>query len=268
MKQLNIKKKEKDTTQSCLKEKKVAIVNKLETSSCTTVSQDKRADKDGRTDSKAIKAETTKEMKVGKEVKKENQPTFDIFGDSPTQPAKEEETVIPTFMAVQGINEENTKDPIKTETCEIPIPIVKSEPSSPELCHSTSLTSFSVLNQPVISDSLQDTASQSHPDELRTSNEQPNTVASMVTVKREVQLPSDSDDDFNVDMMLDNLDYVKSECTEGSVVSIKQEVDEEGKNESSAVGAKSKTQVKRVTWNIQEPEGPQPEKSASSKCCC
>ena len=30
---------------------------------------------------------------------------------------------------------------------------------------------------------------------------------------------------------------------------------------------KSKSQGKRVTWNIEVPEGPQPEKSASSKCC-
>lgn len=103
------------------------------------------------------------------------------------------------------------------------------------------------------------------------SAEPPDTAEVTVSIKQEVQ-PSDSDDDFSVDVMLDSLDNVKSEHPEGNDPSFKHENEvEEWKNDgdqvSARVVAKSKTQVKRVTWNIQEPEGPQPEKSASSKCC-
>lgn len=264
-KQLKSKKKEKDPlepTRSSFKEEKVATVNKQETPSCTVASQVKNKGIKVRTDSQATTAEMENETKVKKEIKKEKQPSLDMFGESPiTKPVKEEETVIHTFIVVQGIDEKNQEDPIKTETREIPI--IKSEPSSPELCHLSPPTSFFKLTTPVAADSLQDMVSQSHP-MLKTSDEQPNTVGLTVPVKQEGQLPSDSDDDFNVDMMLDNLDYVKSECTEGGGASVKQEMEEEeGKNELTVVGAKSKTQVKRVTWNIQEPEGPQPGKSAS-----
>lgn len=148
------------------------------------------------------------------------------------------------------------------------MPIIKTEPSSPEVSLSPSVTSFSTLTTSVTENSLEDTESQAQPVSVA-SPEQPNTVGLTVPVKQEVHILSDSDDDFNVDMMLDNLDYVKSEHTEGLATSVKQEkvVDEE-KNEPTVAGTKSKTPVKRVTWNIQEPEGPQPEKSASSKCFC
>ena len=152
---------------------------------------------------------------------------------------------------------------VKTETCEIKI---KSEPSSPNVCH---LSSSSTLTAPVTEAAHQDAASPG----LMTSEEQPSAAGLTLSVKQEVLQPSDSDDDFNVDVMLDNLDYVKSECMGGGDGFVKQEKeDEEGKKEgeqvSAVAGAKSKAPVKRVTWNIQEPEGPQPEKSASSKCCC
>ncbi|XP_044049075.1 PHD and RING finger domain-containing protein 1 isoform X3 [Siniperca chuatsi] len=267
------KKKEKDITRSSLKEEKVATVNK-QTPFCTAASKFKKEGKDLKADSQAITAEIMKEMKVGKEIKKEKQRSLDMFEDSPiTKPIKKEETDIHALMVVKGIDEEvNNEDPIKTETCKIKtetceITIIKSEPSSPELCHLPPVTSITTLTTPVTADSHQETVSQSQP-VLMASAEQPNTVGLTLLVKQEVQQPSDSDDDFNVDVMLDNLDYVKSEPTEGSGLSVKQEKEvEEGKAEgeqvSTVVGAKSKTQVKRVTWNIQEPEGPQPEKSAS-----
>ncbi|XP_070762837.1 PHD and RING finger domain-containing protein 1 [Enoplosus armatus] len=291
-KQSQDKKKEKEITRSSLKEEKVATVNKPETPSCTTASKVKKEGKDLKADSQATTAEIVKEMKFGKEIKKEKQPSLDMFEDSPiTKSIKKEDTDIHALMAVKGMDQEgNEEDPIKTcviktetceiktetceiktETCEIKtqtlITMIKSEPSSPELCHFPPDTSFSTLTSPVAADSLQDTVSQSPPVSMA-SAEQPNTVGLTVPVKQEVQQPSDSDDDFNVDVMLDNLDYVKSEHAEGSGASVKQEKGvEEGKTEgeqlSTVVGVKSKTQVKRVTWNIQEPEGPQPEKSAS-----
>lgn len=270
---LQDKKKEKGVTPSSLKEEKVATLKKPETVSCTTTVKVKKESKDLRIDSQSTTTEMAKDMKVEKEIKKEK-PSFDMFEDYPiTKPIKKEETDIHALVVVKGIDEErNKEDPIKTETCKIiktetcDIPIIKSEPSSPL----PPVTSFSTLITPT-ADSLQNTDSQSNPVSMA-SAEQPNTVGMTVPVKQEVRHPSDSDDDFNVDVMLDNLDYVKSEPSEGSGAAVKQEKDvEEGKNEgeqvSAVVGAKSKTQVKRVTWNIQEPEGPQPEKSASSKCC-
>ncbi|XP_022609961.1 PHD and RING finger domain-containing protein 1 [Seriola dumerili] len=265
-KQLQDKKKEKDITQSSIKEEKISKGNKQELPSCTSTSKIKKECQDSGADSKATTAEVTKEIKISKEIKKEKGPSFDMFEDFPiTKSIKKEEMDTSTLTEIQGVDEEGIKENlIKTEACEITI---KSEPSSPELCHLPPVTSFSTLTTSVTADSHQDAVSQSYPG-LKTSTEQPNTTGLTVSVKQEVQQPSDSDDDFNVDVMLDNLDYVKSEHTEASGAFVKQEKEvEEVKNEGeqvlAVVGAKSKTQVKRVTWNIQEPEGPQPEKSAS-----
>ncbi|XP_037623037.1 PHD and RING finger domain-containing protein 1 isoform X1 [Sebastes umbrosus] len=290
-KQVEGKKKEKAIARSSLKDKKAATVNKQKIPSSTDTSKDKKKGKDLKADEQATKAEMTEEVKVGKEIKKEKQTSLDMFEDSfsLTKPIKKEETDICALMVTKSIDEEGNKEEpikterfevkterfeIKTETCEVStetcvFPVIKSEPSSPESCHLSPATSFSTLTTPVTAHGLQDTVSQSQP-EAMASREQPDTVGLTVPVKQEVkqevQQPSDSDDDFNVDVMLDNLDYVKSERTEESAASVKQEEEaEEEKTEqaSTVVGAKSKPQVKRVTWNIQEPEGPQPEKSAS-----
>lgn len=213
-------------------------------------------------DDQAAASDTTKELKMKKEIKKEKQPTLDMFEDSPViKPIKEE--VFDTDVLEIKDKEEDKNEPVKTEKCEIQI--IQFEPSPPESQPLPPVTSFPSLTTPVGADDLQDSGPQSQPE---ASEEPPNTAGSTVSVKQEAQQPSDLDEDFNVDVMLDNLDYVKSEPTEGGGESVKQEKDtEEGKNEgeqaSTAVGTKSKTQVKRVTWNIQEPEGPQPEKSAS-----
>lgn len=243
-------------------------------------------------DSQATAAGKVKEIKVEKEIKKGKQPSFDMFVDSPiTKPIKKEESDVPASVVDKSADKDGIKeDPIKTEPCKniktenckyiktetsksiktepCQMPIIKTEPSSPEVSLSPSVTSFSTLTTSVTENSLEETESQAQPVSVA-SPEQPNTVGLTVPVKQEVHILSDSDDDFNVDMMLDNLDYVKSEHTEGIATSVKQEkvVDEE-KNEPTVAGTKSKTPVKRVTWNIQEPEGPQPEKSASSKCFC
>lgn len=262
---LGDKKKEKDITQSSMQEEKVNKGNKEELPSSSLASKVKKESKDLGADSQATSAELSKPTKAGKEIKKEKQPSFDMFEDCPImKPIKKEETDTPCSAVNKNIDE-GIKDPIKIEAYEISV--TKLEPSSPELCSSPPATSPSTMTTPVKADSLQDTVSQSHPVPVDSVKQQ-NTVGLTVPVKQEVQQPSDSDDDFNVDVMLDNLDYVKSESTEGSGAAVKQEKDEvEGKNESdpvsTVVGAKSKTQVKRVTWNIQEPEGPQPEKSAS-----
>lgn len=262
---LQDKKKEKDITQSSIQEEKVNKGNKEELPSSSFASKVKKESKDLGADSQATSTELTKPIKAGKELKKEKQPSLDMFEDCPImKPIKEEETDTPCSAVNKNIDE-GIKDPVKIEASEISV--TKLEPNSPELCSSPPATSSSTMTAPVKADSLQDTVSQSHPVPVDCVKQQ-NTVGLTAPVKQEVQQPSDSDDDFNVDVMLDNLDYVKSESTEGSGAAVKQEKDEiEGKNEgepvSTVVGVKSKTQVKRVTWNIQEPEGPQPEKSAS-----
>ncbi|XP_034734103.1 PHD and RING finger domain-containing protein 1 isoform X3 [Etheostoma cragini] len=262
-------KKEKDITRNSLKEEKVATVKKQKTPSCTAASNVRKKGQDDQATTK----EMAEEMKVEKEIKKESKTSLDMFEDSFlfTKPIKKEETDTHASMVTKSIDQElNKEDPVKTETCEIKtetceIPVIKTEPSSPEICHLHPVASFSTPTTPVTTVGHHGTVSQSHPESVA-SGKQPDTVGLTVSVKQEPRQPSDSDDDFNVDVMLDNLDFVKSERTEESAASVKQEEEvEEGKNErvSTVMGAKPKTQVKRVTWNIQEPQGPQPEKSAS-----
>ncbi|XP_051975657.1 PHD and RING finger domain-containing protein 1 [Xyrauchen texanus] len=79
-----------------------------------------------------------------------------------------------------------------------------------------------------------------------------------------------SDEDISVDYLIDNLDFIKKEMSESSVADSTDVVDpkpavEEAPSgdkttETVVVGAKSKLQGKRVTWNLQEPEEPQTEK--------
>lgn len=211
--------------------------------------------KDLSMNSQATTLATHKERMLLKEIKKEKPPTFDMFEESAgTKTVKKEESDICGLMAVK--KEEGYKG-FKTEACEISI--IKSEASSPEFCPSVSLVS------PLIKPGgLQDPLDQLQP-ALLASAAQPDAAELTAGMKQEIQQPSDSDDDFSVDVMLDNLQYEKPENT-GERVS-----DQQG-SESAVEGgtvsvSKSKNQVKRVTWNIQEPEGPQPEKSPSSKCC-
>lgn len=233
-------------------------MNKKEGPSCSFTSKAKKPDKVLRAESQFKTTEITKEAKDRKEIKKEKRASVDIFEDNPISISIKKEETDTCSLAV---SKEDIEVPIKTETCEIPI--VKSEPA----CVSSLPpdNSFSTLTPPVADESHQDTVSETQP--LAVAKHQNTELTD--PVKLEVQQPSDSDDDFNIDVMLDSLDYVKSEHTESSVAAVIQEKEVvDGKNEvqqiSIKAGAKtSKAQVKRVTWNIQEPEGPQPEKSAS-----
>lgn len=190
-----------------------------------------------------------------KEIKKENPPTVDRFGESAgTKAVKKEESDICGLMAVK--KEEGYRG-FKTEACEMSI--IKSEASSPGFCPSG--TFVSPLIKP---GGLQDPLDQLQL-ALLASAAQPDTAELTAGIKQEIQQPSDSDDDFNVDVMLDDLQCEKPENAGERVC------DQQG-NEGAAEGgtvsvSKAKNQVKRVTWNIQEPEGPQPEKSPSSKSC-
>lgn len=217
--------------------------------------------KDNRKDRRDDGAPTTdrdKEKKAVKDIKKEVQPCPDMFEGSdllkPVKKEKQETDIHPPEVKRESGADESKDRPIKTEHHQIPL---KSESLSSEVCHFPSAPSSP---SPDVTVGTQTTPA--------------------AIVKREVPQPSDDeDDDFNVDVMLDSLDYErKSEPSDAPV-----KLEKEGEETAAAVEAgettataavaaatlavKSKNQVKRVTWNIQEPEGPQPEKSSSSECC-
>ncbi|KAM9376337.1 uncharacterized protein phrf1 [Pholidichthys leucotaenia] len=296
------KKKERDSTRSCIKEDKVLEVKKMKEASCPSASKVKKEQNVLRAEGNMSITEKTKEVKPEKEIKKEKQTSLDMFEDV-LKPIKQEETNTP--LTTSETTKEGVKDSIKTETCEMltvkaetcemltvktetcemltvksepcemltvksepcEMLTVKSEPSSPKLSSVPPVTSFSPPITAGPTEGLQASVSES-PSLTESSVKHENTVALTVPIKQEVQQPLDSDDDFNIDVMLDNLDYVKSESADGADATVKQEAEgAEEKNDggqgSTLAGAKSKSQVKRVTWNIQEPEEPQAEKSAS-----
>ncbi len=83
-----------------------------------------------------------------------------------------------------------------------------------------------------------------------------------------------SDEDISVDYLIDNLDFIKKEMSESSLADSTEAVDPKSaipedpaenkqSTETVTLGAKSKSQGKRVTWNLQEPAEPQSEKLSS-----
>ncbi|XP_047202071.1 PHD and RING finger domain-containing protein 1 isoform X2 [Girardinichthys multiradiatus] len=251
------RKKEKEITQRNFEKNKCAEVKKQELPSCSFVSQVKNEDQNFEEESQA--KEMLIVLKNKKEIKKEKPHLLDMFEDCPAvKQIKSEENDAPS-LAVSNSDDEVLEDHSKTNSCETTI--IKSETSPTEECPSPPVSSPSTLT---IEEPLHDSVCQSQPGSSESSKQQ-NPAGVAVPIKQE---PSESDDDFNVDVMLDSLDNIKSEQTEASDASAEQEkeaVEEkyEGEQISAMVGSKSKAQVKRVTWNIQEPEGPQPEKSQS-----
>lgn len=91
------------------------------------------------------------------------------------------------------------------------------------------------------------------------------------------QEPADSsDEEINVDYLIDNLDFIKKEMKDEPVTNAAGAVEPQAdtgketagvKQEMDSVlviaGTKNKSQVKRVTWNIQEPVVSQPDKMSS-----
>ncbi|XP_042571656.1 PHD and RING finger domain-containing protein 1-like isoform X2 [Cyprinus carpio] len=85
------------------------------------------------------------------------------------------------------------------------------------------------------------------------------------------ELGMSSDEDISVDYLIDNLDFIKKEMSESSVADSTEAVNPKSAipetsawnkqtTEMVTSGAKSKSQGKRVTWNLQEPAEPQSEK--------
>lgn len=215
--------------------------NKPSLSSIEFPSAEKKEPTEPKVEEKQIETDVNGEKTKG-EIKKEKSTELDMFEASPTsRPVKKEELDLPVIDG--EIKCEEDKKIIETEVCEGEKVDVTSPEKKPDASDSPI---FSIL-APTVSTPPQETEEQS-------------TEVPAFSIKPEpLTQSSDSDDDFNVDVMLDNLDLVKSrlEATEAVVK------EEKSEGEAVTVGPKSKTQVKRVTWNIEEPVGPQPEKSAS-----
>lgn len=250
------RKKDNNVSHRSIEEAKCAEVHEQNVPSSLVTSQVKKERRDSDADSKIIATENQNQIKIEKEINEKAQ-SVDMFEDSPiTKPGKSEESDS-TSLTKSKNTDETLDDPCKTESCEITN--IKSE-LSPSVLPSATLTTL------VTTDILEEPVPQSEPVSLDSDKEQ-DTADLTAPTKQE---SSDSDEDFNVDVMLDNLDYVKSDQIEWSGAAAKEEKEvvqekEEEEQASTAVGSKSKTPVKRVTWNIQEPEGPLPEKSPSSK---
>ncbi|CDQ64324.1 unnamed protein product [Oncorhynchus mykiss] len=214
-----------------------------------------------------------------KEIKKEILPAFDIFEESLDSKPIKEEKPLSMFSEFKDLQEHKE---IKKE--KPPPSINETEPIWPELPQQlTSIItvpptgqpspSFSTLRTnpvPAPSQAAVTTAGQQVAPSLplvpKALTETPPSVQT-IPVKEEVEEHSDYElDDMDVDMMLDSLDYVKSEKAEPGGEKGEAEVKEakEGEEVKTVTpGVKAKPSAKRVTWNLQEPDGPQPEKTGS-----
>ncbi|XP_038131370.1 PHD and RING finger domain-containing protein 1 [Cyprinodon tularosa] len=250
----NDQKKEKDISERNLEKNKCAELKKQEFPSCAFVPQVKNEDKNFEGGENQTK-EIFTEIKKKKEIKKEKPKPMDMFEDFPIgKEVKSEEKDLPS-LAVSKSDQEIMEDHIKMESCEAII--TKSESSPTQDCSSASVSSPPTMT---VADPPHDSVCESEADSLE-SGKQQNTSGAAAPIKQE---PSESDDDFNVDVILDSLDPVQSEPISLGAKDEKEALEgKDGGEQISLTGSKSKTQVKRVTWNIQEPEGPRPEKSAS-----
>lgn len=230
---------------SSVKAERASKTNKPSSSSSTFSSAEKKEPKESKVEEKPIETDVNS-GKTKREIKQEKCMALDMFEDSPTSsPVKKDELDIPVIDG--EIKCEEDKQMIKTEVCEDE----KLEVTSPDKKPSASDSPIFSVPPPTVS---------TPPQEAEEAEEQSTEVPTISIKQEPLPQSSDSDDDFNVDVMLDNLDLVKSRLEEKTEATIKEEKSE---GEAAAVGPKSKTQVKRVTWNIEEPVGPQPEKSAS-----
>lgn len=230
---------------SSVKAERASKTNKPSSSSSTFSSAEKKEPKESKLEEKPVETDVNS-GKTKREIKQEKCIALDMFEDSPTSsPVTKDELDIPVIDGESKCEEDTQM--IKTEVCEDE----KLEITSPNKKPSASDSPIFSVPPPTVS---------TPPQEAEEAEEQSSEVPTISIKQEPLPQSSDSDDDFNVDVMLDNLDLVKSRLEEKTEAAVKEEKSE---GEAAAVGPKSKTQVKRVTWNIEEPVGPQPEKSAS-----
>ncbi|XP_061533603.1 PHD and RING finger domain-containing protein 1 isoform X1 [Phycodurus eques] len=233
-------KKENEVSLSSVKKEQFAEVKKEPTFAAEVKKED---DSEDNMATSGIK----KEIQVIKKVKKEELQSIDMFQHSPIATHTKEETT-------HGMK----KEPVEIEVCKM----IKTE----EACENSQIKAEPVfLDLPV---TLPQTLSslQEVPDHFQPDVKAPVDQAKKIEWNVPKEQPPESDEDISMDMVLDSLDCVKQELTEDIGANIKQEVSrQEGKTEAKQVPAASKVKIqgKRVTWNIQEPDGVQPGKSLS-----
>ncbi|XP_061678085.1 PHD and RING finger domain-containing protein 1 isoform X2 [Syngnathoides biaculeatus] len=205
--------------------------------------------KDDSEDNMATSSVMKKEIQEIKEVKKEELQSIDMFQHSPISTHIKEEEETPYGMKEEPIMIEVCK---MTETQGVCENIqIKAEPVSLDL---------SVTSPQTIS------SHQEAPNHFQPDVKAPVDQANIIELNAPVKQPPISDEDISIDVVHESLDCVKQELTEDISANIKQEdTRQEGTTEAEQLSAASKVKIqgKRVTWNIQEPDGVQPDKSLS-----
>ncbi|XP_054632559.1 PHD and RING finger domain-containing protein 1 isoform X2 [Dunckerocampus dactyliophorus] len=252
-------KKESIVSQSSLKEENMTEVKKDVSESPIATKVKKKSDRE---DSLATSTG------IKKDVKKEVQQSVDMFEHSPiTKHIKKEDTPS-LIICYEGIR----KEPVDTELCQTfkTEGLVK-EAVDIELCQTIKTEEICETNKIEVQPMLLELPFTSHHTTgSHQDQDAPNKVPvdNANTVGLKVPFKSESNEDVTMYVDLDNLDCVKPENTGDIGSNVKQEdIRQEGKAEAEQVpaplGAKAKIQGKRVTWNIQEPDGSQTDKSAS-----
>ncbi|XP_077372096.1 uncharacterized protein phrf1 isoform X2 [Festucalex cinctus] len=247
-------KKETEVSQSSVKEgEKCELRNDMSYS--TSVAEIQKEDD---IDTKAIGIK--KDIKIIEKEKKDERQSIDMFQHSPT-PSHTEKEDTPSTIQGQKI------EPIEMEIFET----MKTE----EICESTQIEAESVSSQLPVTSPLTSDGHQQSPNHFQPLVKAPVDQTNTIELKVPTELALDSDEDYFMDMVLDSPDPVNQEQTEDIGANIKQEdigvnvkkedIRQEVKTDAEQLltASKMKIQGKRVTWNIQEPEGTQPDKCVS-----
>ncbi|XP_049578635.1 PHD and RING finger domain-containing protein 1 isoform X1 [Syngnathus scovelli] len=201
-------------------------------------------------DTTAISVESKKEVQIVTKVKKNEQPSFDMFESAPTPQHTEKEDAP---LSIQGLK----KEPIEIQVSET---ITTEETAEITPIKAESLSSKLPVTSAHTSGSHQEAPKHLQPD-VKAAVDQANAIELNVPTKH----ISEYDEDISVDMLLDILDCVKQEHTVDNGANIKQQnIRQEGNTEAQQLltASRMKIQSKRVTWNVQDTDGAQPEKYA------
>ncbi|XP_019749721.1 PHD and RING finger domain-containing protein 1 isoform X2 [Hippocampus comes] len=224
---------------------------KKDVSKCTFVAKVKKENDNA--DIMAISKGIKKEINIVKEVKKDKQEFIDMFQCSPIPPHSEKEDRPSTIQEIK-------KEPVKIEVCKT----MKTE----ETCEITRIKPEPVSAELPVTSPHASVGQQESPKHFQPNGKGLANQASAIELKVPMKQAPESDEGISVDMLLHSLDCVKQEHTEGIGAKVKQEdIKQEGKTEAQQLptASKNKIQGKRVTWNIQVPDGAQPDKCASKR---
>ncbi|XP_077424808.1 uncharacterized protein phrf1 [Vanacampus margaritifer] len=266
-------KEESGVTQSSVKEGGKYVVRNMSYSVA-------KGEKEDDIDTKALSMGIKKDIKIIAIEKKDERQCIDMFQHSPTPPHTEKED---TPSTIQG----RERKPIEMEVCKT----IKVE----ETCESTQIKAESASSELPVTSPLTSGGHKESPNRFQSHVKAPVDQTNTIELKVPMELAPESDEDYFMDMVLDSPDRVTQEQTEDIGANIKQEdiganikqediganikqediganvkqedIKQEVKTEAEQLftASKMKIQGKRVTWNIQEPDGTQPDKCVSSK---